>query len=151
MITLKESIEIKATSARLREWLRNVDKHYKEWHPDHIRFVKVTGGLDVGDVFYFEEYLNGKLYKGRYRITKIEENRKGVVEFRGLSFLDRILGAQGSFTVESLGKVCLFTATHSLRCGWLISKLFMGLIKAMEKHMKEEGENLKRLLERRFL
>lgn len=148
MITLKDTIEIKTTPDKIAEWLRNVDKHYKDWHPDHVRFVKVTGGLEVGNIFYFEEYLQGKLYKGRYRITKIEENKKRVVEFKGLSFLDRIFGTKGSFIVESMENSCLFTATHSLRFGWLISRLFKGLIKAMEKHMKEEGENLKRLLER---
>ena len=40
----------------------------------------------------------------------------------------------------------MFTATLSLRFGWLISIFFKGMVEVVKKHMKEEGENLKRLL-----
>ncbi len=148
MITLKDSIEIKTTPEKVEEWLRNLDKHYKEWHPDHVRWINVTGGLGESDTVYFEEYLHGKLHKAKCKITKIERNKKGVIEFKGLPFRDQVLGEKGSFIIEPKGDSCIFTATLSFRFGWLISTFFKEMIEAVKKHMKEEGENLKRLLEK---
>lgn len=69
----KDSIEIKTTPEEIFNLFRNLDKHYLEWHPDHIKFKKLTGGLDGGDIFYYEEYLHGELHKIKSKITK---NRK---------------------------------------------------------------------------
>jgi len=44
---------------------------------------------------------------------------------------------------------CVFTATLSFRFGWFFSRFAKSRIKAIEMHMKEEGENLKKLLEKR--
>ncbi|MDI6883195.1 MAG: SRPBCC family protein [Patescibacteria group bacterium] len=148
MITLKDSIEIKTTPEKIEEWLRNLGEYYKEWHPDHVKWVNVTGGLDEGDIIYFEEYLHGKLHKFKCKITKIERNKKGVIEFKGLSFLERIFAEKGSFIIEPKEDSCIFTATLSSRFSWLISIFFKEMIEVVKKHMKEEGENLKRLLEK---
>ena len=104
MITLKDSIEIKTTPERIINWFENFDKHYLEWHPDPVKCVKLTGGLCVGDVVYCEEYLHGKLHKFKFKITRTEKNKKGVIEFKGLSFLDRFFGEKGSFIVEPRGE-----------------------------------------------
>ena len=42
---------------------------------------------------------------------------------------------------------CIFTATGSFRVGPLFRKLGKKIIEATEQHVKEEGENLKRLVE----
>jgi hypothetical protein len=55
------------------------------------------------------------------------------------------------FTVEPKQGACILTAQATIRVGWLIrtfakKRLERGL-SGVRKHMKEEGENLKRILE----
>lgn len=145
MIILKDSIEIKTTPERVFNWLKNLDRHYNEWHPDHIKWINVTGGLNVGDVVYFEEYFHGKLHKAKSKITKVEENKR--IEFVNL-FPTSILAPKGSFIIEPRGRSCIFTATLSIRFGWIIPRFTKSRLDDLKKHMKEEGENLKKLLEK---
>jgi hypothetical protein len=83
------------------------------------------------------------LHKCRSKITKVEKNKK--IEFKNL-FPISIICPKGSFIIEPKGKNSIFTATLSIRFGWLFSKL--NRVSVLEKHMKEEGENVKRLLEK---
>lgn len=144
MITIKDSTEIKTNPDKIFNWLKNLEKHYKEWHPDHIKWINETGGLYKGDVVYYEEYLHGKLHKIKSKIIKIEENKK--IEFKNL-FPMSILSPKGSFIIDDRGKSCIFTATLSIRFGRIFSILAKSRVTALKKHMKEEGENLKRILE----
>ena len=145
MIILKDSIEIKTTPDKIFRWLKNLDEHYKEWHPDHVKWINETGGLDEGDVVYYEEYLHGELHKIRSKITKVEENKR--IEFKNL-FPVSIICPKGSFILKSREKSCIFTATLSFRFAKLFLKLAKNRIDAIKTHMKEEGENLKNLLEK---
>jgi len=97
MAILKNSIEIKTTPDKIFKWLKNLDKHYKEWHPDHVKWINLTGSLDKGDIFYSEEYLHGKLHKLKGKITKIEENKR--VKYKFL-FPTSIISPKGSFIIE---------------------------------------------------
>ncbi|GAJ11880.1 unnamed protein product, partial [marine sediment metagenome] len=58
---------------------------------------------------------------------------------------------KNTFSVEQKEGTCVFTATGTYRLGWLAKtfakkRLERGL-SSVKKHMKEEGENLKRILE----
>jgi hypothetical protein len=73
------------------------------------------------------------------------------IEFMPLSRLLRIYFPKNTFTIEPKGDTCVFTATGCLRVGRIVkilakNKLEVGLA-SVKKHMKEEGENLKRILE----
>ncbi|MFX0163613.1 MAG: SRPBCC family protein [Candidatus Hodarchaeota archaeon] len=146
MVTLKHSVEIKTTPDTIFEWLKNLDQHYREWHPDHIRWINITGRLDEGDTSYYEEYLHGKLHKIKFKITKVEENKR--IEFKNL-FPMSIICPKGSYILEPREESTIFTATLSFRFAWLFSKLAKNRVEAIKTHMKEEGENLKKLLEKR--
>jgi len=50
MITLEDSIQIETTPDKIYNWIMNIDKHFVEWHPNHKKFEKVTGGMDEGDI-----------------------------------------------------------------------------------------------------
>ena len=145
MITLKDAIEIKTTADNIFNWLKNLDKHYKEWHPDHVKWINETGGLSEGDIVYYEEYLHGALHKIRSKITKVEKNKR--IEFKNLSPVS-IICPKGSFIIEPRGETCIFTATLSFRFGNLFLKLAKSRVEALKKHIGEEGGNLKRLLEK---
>ena len=152
-IKLRDSIEVKASAEQVFEWLcrRSMDKEsYKAWHPDHadIRWIKGEP-LQVGSIFYAEEYIHGDLYKLKFKIIKIVPNRE--IRYRILFPLSLIVTGN-AFIIEPIGKnSCTFTATGGLRIpAWLfrnIHKKHKYKIEATQQHMKEEGENLKRALE----
>ena len=107
MITLKDSVEIKTTPEKIFDWFKNLDKHFTEWHPDHKKFVKVTGGTDKGDIVYFEECVDGKWYKVKGKITKIEKTERGWrAEMKTL--LARII-----FITEAKEDICTFIHIES--------------------------------------
>ncbi len=153
MITLKDSIEIKTTPDKIFNWFQNLDRHFTEWHPNHKKFVKVTGGMDEGDIVYFEECVDGKWYKVKGKITKIEKTERGWrVELKTLL-------AQLSFIVEAKEDGCVFTHIESFGfktpiigslIDFLILKVFDSSIRIdlIRKDMEEDGKNLKKILER---
>lgn len=154
MITLKDSIEVKATPEKVYAWLidRFKDKEsYQAWHPDHVDIRWIKGvPFREGSIIYAEEYLHGVLHKLKFRITKIVPNR--LVEYRSLFPLS-LIAPGNTFLIEPKGKNrCIFTATGSLRLPrWLfekISKKHENKIEATQQHIKEEGENLKRAVEK---
>ena len=153
MITLKDSIEVKATPEKIFEWLvkRFEDKEsYQAWHRDHVDIRWIKGRpLQKGSIVYAEEYLHGRLHKLKFRITKIVRNR--LIEYRALFPLS-IVAPGNAFLIEPKGENrCIFTAMGSLRLPrWLFEKLHKkhkSKIEATVQHMKEEGENLKKALE----
>ena len=156
MITLKDSIEVEAPPEKVFEWLvqRLTDKEAcLAWHPDHVELRWIKGEpLQEGSILYAEEYIHGRLYRLKLRVTKVVPNR--VIEYRSL-FPFSILAPGNTFLVEPKGEnSCIFTAMVGLRRlglpRWLPKKLRKNpkyIIAATEQHMKEEGENLKRALE----
>jgi hypothetical protein len=153
MIKLKDSIEVEAPAEKVFEWLcqRMRDKEsYKAWHPDHVDIRWIKGEpLQEGSILYAEENLHGVLHKLKLRITKIVPNR--VIEYRFLFPLS-ILTTGNKFLIEPKGQnSCVLTAMGSIRMPrWLFEKMHKQhkhKIEATEKHMKEEGENLKKALE----
>ena len=150
-ITLKNSIEIQTTAEKIFDFFIHLEQNYKTWHPDdHIAVRWIKGKpFEEGSIIYYEEYLHGKVHKGKFIITKVVPNRE--IEFSPLFWLWRIYFPKNTFTIEPKEKTCIFTATVSIRVGWLVktfakNKLEFG-ISCVEKHMKEEGENLKKILE----
>jgi len=148
-MVIRSQIEIKTTLEKIEGWLRNLDRNYKKWHPDHRKWINLTGSLNEGDIFYFEEYICKRLYRAKCKITKIKRNKKTSIEFKIISSLNRIFIEKGTFIIETKGDSCMFIATLSFRFGWLILIFFKRGIEAIKKHMEEEGKNLKRLLEER--
>ena len=148
MITLKDSIEIKTTPENIFKELITVfssEKYFKRWHNDHVKCQWLRGKpFEVGSILYVEEYLHGGLHKMKFLGTKVEPNRK--IEFK-LLFPTSIMCPQGSFTIEPKAESCIFSAMLSFRLGWLTSIFAKGRVAEIKKHMQQEGENLKRLLE----
>jgi len=146
MITLKDSIEIKTAPEKIFEWFIHFEENYHAWHPDHVDCRWLKGKpFEEDSILYVEEYLHGKLHRMKFLGTKVVPNRK--IDFK-LLFPMSIVCPRGSFIIEPKGKSCIFTATLSFRFAMLFSKLARDRVEAIKNHMKEEGENLKRLLEK---
>ncbi|MFC1920563.1 SRPBCC family protein [Chloroflexota bacterium] len=153
MIHLEDSIEVKAPPAKVFEFLVRCMKDkeaYKSWHPEHVDIYWIKGQpVEEGSIFCAEEYLDGNLHKLKFRISKIEPGR--IIEYRPLFPLS-IISTGNIFNIEPKGKEsCIFSAKGHIRFPlWLFKKMHKahpGKLEASIKHMKEEGENLKKALE----
>lgn len=148
MITLRDSIEIRTSPEKVFHGLIKVfssQEYFKKWHKDHVKCSWIKGQpFEVGSILYVEEYLHGELHKMKFLGTKKELNRK--IEYK-LLFPMSIVCPKGSFIIEPTERSAIFTATLSFRFGWLFQKLAKSRVEAIIKHMKEEGQNLKNILE----
>jgi len=148
MLELQDSIIIKRPPEVVYCWFENnFVKDYKKWHPkDHILAKWLKGkGFEPGSVLYAEEYLGERIVKLTFKLIKnIPDN---LIEYKVL-FPESIICSGGSFLIEPHGKGSIFTATLTFRFGFILSKFFSKRVNALKRHMKEEGENLKKILER---
>lgn len=77
MINLEHSIAINCTPERLFDWFMNLDKNFIKRNTNHKNFVKVTGRMQVGDMVYFAQCINGKWIKNKVTISDINTNENG--------------------------------------------------------------------------
>lgn len=147
---LKDSIDIKTTPEKIWDFFINLEKNYKSWHPeDHILFKWTKGKpMELGSHWYAEEVLGGKIFKIKGFICEVVPNRKSVSKY---SFPLSLVAPKVETLIEPKGSSSVFTAISYLRAGNLFYKLSK---KEMErrvgihkKHVREEGENLKAILE----
>ena len=146
MKNLEDSIEINATPEKIFEWFTHIDKNYLDWHPDHVKAAWLTEEkMKVGSKLYIEENIHGVLHRIKFQCINIDPNR--IIEFKNL-FPMSIICPKGSFIFEQKGEKCLFTATLSFRIGKTLSRFAKKRVEALKKHMKEEGQNLKKIIEK---
>jgi hypothetical protein len=153
-ITHTDSIEIKTTPENIFNFLAGLvdDESYRAWHPaDHVtmRWLKGDPWLE-GSVVYAEEYIHGKLHKLNFTVIKVVPNKK--IEYAPTSKFLRIYFPKNEFIIEQKGDSCLFIASVTYRIGWIVKTFFKKSLEkglsSVKKHMKEEGENLKEILEK---
>jgi hypothetical protein len=148
MLILEDSIEIKTTPEKIWDFFVHSEETYNVWHPDHVTFRWVKGNpLQEGSIGYFEEYLHGELHKSHVVYTKIVPNKE--IEFSITHPIWRLFYPKSTFTIEQEGDTCIFIARSFLRPRWLYTKLAKGPLEATKAHVREEGENLKQLLEQK--
>jgi hypothetical protein len=143
---LRHSISIRTTPAAIFDFFDSMETNYLRWHPDHRLFRWEQGrGLTPGVVFYFEEVIGGKLLRKRVEFTRVRTDR--CLEFTFTNRLLRLILPSIRFQMEPEGENVRLTQEIRIRTGpvgaWLNRREFA----AVRQHMKEEGENLKRLLE----
>jgi len=117
-LELSHSVEIKTSPEKIWNFLKNPE-NYTIWHPkDHIKLIWTEG------------------------------NRKVVFKFK---FPVSLISPEIEWRIEPNGSNTVFTAISFLRAGNLYKKLFKkGMKKLIEehnRHVSEEGENLKKILE----
>lgn len=149
MIELRDSVEINAPPEAVWAWLEAMPEHYLEWHPDHVSCRWVSGdALALGAVMAAEERLHGQLHRLRLTLTEVEPGRR---------FAYRVQrGMSGEFELASSAGGTRFTATLRLGLeGPLLGPVvdaLLGLamrrrLDSFRQHQREEGLNLKALLE----
>lgn len=152
-VMVTDSIEIKTTPERIFAFLTSIvdDETYRAWHEgDHVRFRWIEGQpWAEGSVMYAEEYLHGRIHKLKFQVTRVVPDRR--IEYAPVSRLLRMFFPKNELIIEQRGESCLFVASVTFRVGW-IGKTFFGKaiergLASVRKHMREEGENLRRILE----
>lgn len=145
MRQLRDSILINSPVEPIWEWLAGLSEHYVEWHPDHVSAEWERGEPNqVGSVFRAVEDLGGEREVIRMEVTSIDPPHR--LEYRMRGHVSAILPG-GAFAVAPAGGGSRFTASISYRFGSLTAGLFKRRTAALRRHMKEEGENLKRIIE----
>ena len=150
---LTHSIEIRTTPEKIFAFLSNLvdDKSYRAWHSDdHLALRWLKGSpWQEGSVIYAEENIDGELHKLTFVVTRIVPNRE--IEYVPVSRFRRRYTSKYTFSVEPKDTSCVFTATVHVRVPLLPRLLAKKRVErglsSVQKHMKEEGENLKRILE----
>lgn len=150
-LALKDSIEIKTTPEKIWEFFTNLEQNYKAWHPeDHIIFQWTEGKpMETGSHYYAEEYAMGNVKKFKGAIGEVILHRKIVFK---CSFPVWLVTPQFEWHIEPKGSHSIFTAITYMRFERLFRTFYKKgletLIEVSKKHMKEEGENLKKILEK---
>jgi len=143
---LTDTVDIAAPSETVYAWLTHLDEHYVEWHPDHVSCRWLKGGADrVGSVLECVELLHGSRHVLRMRIRRAEPPR--LIEYTCLAPASLVMSG-GAFAIEAQGDGSRFTATLDFRGGSLLEMLARRRVEALRAHMREEGENLQRILGR---
>jgi len=146
MKTLRESIEINVSPEVIWDWFLHIAENYLEWHPSHIKANWETEtASEVGSILYAEEDINGEFLKMKSKLTELIPNR--LYRFKTVGTLKLIL-AGGSFEVNPSENGSIFTATLDFHMGKLLSKLAKKKMQEISQHMIEEGQNLKKILEK---
>lgn len=143
----EDKILINAPCKDVYSFFENMKENYLDWHPEHITFEWRKGkGLAVGNVFYFEEEIGGQLLKKETRFTEITPNQ--YIEFKMVNWFYRWFIPKMTFIFDKEENGCLFTAQVFLRgIGPLGKRAHKKEFAAVQKHMKEEGLNLKQIIE----
>lgn len=144
---LQDSIQVNVSAETVFGFFEEMADNYVAWHPDHIAFRWIEGeSVTEGAVFYFEEIIAGELQKKRMRFTQVQPGR--FLEFEPVNRMVRLLMPRLSFEMEPIDATsCYFRAKIHLRVGPLAARLNAKEFTAVRQHMKEEGENLKRMVE----
>ena len=152
-VMLKDSIDIKAHPEDVFNFITSIvdDDSYKAWHKDdHVSFKWLKGNpWEKDSVLYAEEFIHGKLHRFKFKITEVVKNQR--IEYTPTSRFIRKFFPKNEFIIEPKGDSCRFIAQGTYRIG-KIGKLFFKKsiekgLSSVKKHMREEGENLKHILE----
>ena len=143
---LEATTAIDVPPERVLEFFDAIDRHYLEWHPDHISFEWVEGdGLAVGNVAAFEETIGGEHKQQTVRYTVVDEPSQ--IELVPTSRLVRLVLPSIRFTIEPRNGGSRVTQQIRVRTGPIGRRLNRNEFDAVQQHMDEEAENLKQLLE----
>ena len=143
---LEETTRVEAPPEAVYQFFEAMEENYVRWHPDHVAFRWVTGaGLERGSEARFEERIAGKPQKKTVRFVEVLPER--YIEFKPTSLLVGALMPHISFTVEPRAGGCELTQRIKVRTGPIGARLNRREFDAVRTHMREEGGNLRCIVE----
>jgi len=157
MTTVIDTVIINSSPQLVDNWLRDMSRHYFEWHPrDHIEFKILKGPrlLRLGSVAYSAEKVGH--FKLGFRFQIIDDRPGRILRWRAL-FPYSLIRLRGSFETRPIhdGQTELIATT---RYGWGVPLIGIGFDslarhwlhpRLLARHMKEEGLFAKSAIEGR--
>lgn len=147
MLTISHSVDIDVPPKDVWTWLSELPNHYLDWHPAHRECRLIQGELwEPSAVLEVQEELHGRLHRLRFQVTSVSPGREVTYRtgrwFRGRFVIEPTDGhsrftAELSFGLPGIGRILDRPLAH----------LFRHRIATAHQHQREEGLNLKRLLE----
>jgi hypothetical protein len=145
MILSETSPIIRTTAEQVFAFFAAMESNYGRWHADHVLFRWLDPpAVKKGVRFYFEERIGGKLLKKTVAFTRIEPG--ALIEFAPTSRLFRLFLPRISFRIRQANGGIVVTQDIYLRIGPLAARLNRRELDAVRLHMRQEGENMRRLL-----
>jgi len=147
---LTDTVNINASPKQIWDFFINLENNYIAWHPhDHKKFEWAGEPMAEGTKWYAEELVHGHLFKLKGKVGKVIPHKEITFKY---SFPISLVSPRFVWKIKTLdNSVSSFTALSYLNAGdffSLLSKKEMEWkLKATKQHTKEEGENLKKLLE----
>lgn len=146
---LTDTVEIESSPEMIWQFFTRLEENYVDWHPtDHIKFRWYGDPMKTGTKWYAEEMVHGHLFKLKGTIGEVVPLRKVVFKY---SFPISFVSPKFEWLIDSKKTYSIFNAKSYLNAGDLFRKLSRKemdwKLEATIKHTKEEGENLKRILE----
>lgn len=143
---LEAVTDIDAPPAVVFRFFEEMADNYTEWHPDHVEFRWVDGdGLAEGSTAYFAERIGDTHHERTVRFLEVDPDE--YIEFRPAATIVGLLMPEISFTIDPRGTGCTLVQRIRIRTGPIGAWLNRREFDAVRTHMREEGENLKRLVE----
>lgn len=147
---ITESVSIRNTAEQLFEFFDGLEANFPRLHPDHRLFRWEKGrGVHQGVTFYLEETIGGRLIQRRFAFTRVE--RTGlVIQYRHVELaathpVPRLIVPRIAFRIEFVPDGIRLVVEIRIRTG-LIANVDE-LLDAVRRHIREEGANLKRMVE----
>jgi len=142
MARLADTVVVEAPTSQVWGWLLGLADHYRAWHPEHLGADWVEGSPNrVGSVLRVTERLHGRPHVLRVRVTELRPGERLAYRFLWPASL---IARGGEFLLAPDDGRTLLTAALEFR--W-----FAGVLRerraALARHLREEGERLKRLVE----
>lgn len=150
MISITEETIVNVPTNDVFNFLVNIDSLYKVWHPkDHVFCRVLSGSLaKKGGRFHFLEIIGGFPLYLIAKITDVRENE--YLEYVPAFPFSLLKNGKGYFWIEKLSENQSKLTAYIEYGGKFIDKFADFLVKtsAARKHIREEGENLKKFLEK---
>lgn len=157
MVTIIETTILATSPEAIWNFLTHIqDKdNYKVWHPqDHIIAKLLKGNPEQeGAIIYCEERLGRHLFKLRYKLTGTK--RPHFLQYKPTAPLSWLHLGKATFEIQKLNEresKLIATVTYgsglpilSMLTDWMSERIVEHA--SITKHMREEGHNLKQILE----
>lgn len=149
-MTLAHEVNINASPQKIWEFLINIEKNYKAWHPgDHILFHWTKGApFEKGSTFYAEQNMVGEKVKYKGVITECISGEKITMKF---SFPLSLITEKIEMIVEDHDSYSTFKHITYMKFKFLSRTIFkkqnLRMLNDMDAHVRTEGENMKNILE----
>jgi hypothetical protein len=153
VLSMVETTRVAASPEAVWRFFSELDEHYTDWHPEHLSWRTLRGRpLAKGTIWFADEWVGPLRVSSRFFVEDAEPGR--FFAYR-LGFPSSIVRAGGSFRLVPVsGSAC--ELIEEVRLGFstpvigaLLDRLLAIVLPLGElrRHIREEGENLARLLD----